>query len=232
MIYCPNDAVTSLFGAWKLVLSYNPFPRSSFFERSAPYYDFALDLLAFGQYARFLRRAVAILAPQPGEKILDLCSGTGRAASWMVTAVRDTGQVVGLDITESMVRVAKDRYGGMRNLVFLQRDVTEPFGYRDYFDGIFTSFAIHELPEGKRSEALTYSYLALKEEGRMVIADFSPQVSGIGKAVLLLFFKLFERENFNFFLFEQNQILRKVGFKEVETLPVLAGMFQITLAHK
>jgi len=216
----------------KLVLATNSRQRIDFFARSAPYYDFVLDILTFGQYAGFLRRAVAILAPRKEEKILDLCSGTGRAASWMVTAVGGTGEIVGLDITESMVKVAKERYGGMENLVFLQRDVTQPFGYQNYFDGIFTSFAIHELPEEKRLEALTYSYLALKEEGRMVIADFNPQVSGVGKTVLLLFFKLFERENFNFFSFEQNEILKKVGFKGVESFLALAGIFQITLAHK
>lgn len=206
--------------------------RIDFFAKFAPYYDLALDVLTFGRYAEFQKRAIKVLAPERGEKILDLCSGTGRAASWMVTAAGDTGQVVGLDITESMVKVAKERYEGMRNLIFLQRDVTEPFGYQNYFDGIFTSFAIHELPEAKRSAALAYSYLALKEEGRMVIADFNPQVSGVGKAVLLLFFRLFERENFNFFSFGQNEILKKVGFKEVETFPVLADMFQVTLARK
>jgi demethylmenaquinone methyltransferase/2-methoxy-6-polyprenyl-1,4-benzoquinol methylase len=216
----------------KLVLATNSRHRISFFERSAPYYDLALDILTFGQYAGFLRRGVAILAPRKGEKILDLCSGTGRAASWMVTAVGDTGRVVGLDITESMVKVAKERYGGIENLVFLQRDVTQPFGYKNYFDGIFTSFAIHELPEEKRLEALTYSYQALKEEGRMVIADFNPQVAGAGKVVLLAFFKLFERENFNFFSFDQNEILKKVGFKGADTFLALAAIFQITLAHK
>jgi demethylmenaquinone methyltransferase/2-methoxy-6-polyprenyl-1,4-benzoquinol methylase len=214
------------------VFADDPSSRISFFEKSAPYYDSILDLITFGQYAKFLKRAVEILAPEKGEMVLDLCSGTGRAASWMVTAVGDTGEVVGLDITESMVKVAKKRYGGMGNLIFLQRDVTNPFGYQNYFDGIFTSFGIHELHWRKRLEALAYSFLTLKEEGRMVIADFNPQVSGVGKAVLLLFFKLFERENFNFFSFEQNEILKGVGFKEIETFPVLAGMFQITLAHK
>lgn len=214
------------------MLANNPFPRISFFERSALYYDFALDLLTFGRYAQFQKRAIKLLAPEKGEKILDLCSGTGRAASWMAAAAGDTGEVVGLDITESMVTVAKERYGGIRNLIFSQRDVTKPFGYQNYFDGIFTSFSIHELPEAKRLEALAHSYLALKEEGRMVIADFNPQVSGLGKAVLLLFFNLFERDNLNFFSFDQNKILKKVGFKEVETFPVLAGIFQITLVHK
>lgn len=205
--------------------------RLDFFEKSAPYYDTILDLLTFKQYAGFQKRAMEVLAPKSGEKILDLCSGTGRVASWMATAVGDTGEVVGLDITESMVRIAKERYGGLRNLIFLQRDATKPWEYQNYFDGIFTSFALHELPEKKRLGALEHSFQALKERGRMVIVDFDPQVSGRGKTILLAFFKLFERDNLNFFSFDQNELLKRVGFKRIEAFPVLAGMFQITLAQ-
>jgi demethylmenaquinone methyltransferase/2-methoxy-6-polyprenyl-1,4-benzoquinol methylase len=202
------------------------------FAKSAPYYDSILDLITFGQYAKFLKRTVGILAPQKGERILDLCSGTGRAASWMATAVGDEGEVVAWDITESMVKVAKERYGGLKSLLFLQRDVTKPFGYEGYFDGIFTSFALHELPEKYRPGVLEKSYLALKEGGRMVIADFNSQVSEKSKTISLIFFKLFERGNLNFFLFDQNDMLRKAGFNRVITFPVLGGILQITLAHK
>jgi len=83
--------------------------RIDFFARSAPHYDSFLDLVTFGQYAKFLKKAVEILAPRRGERILDLWSGTGRAASWMTIAVGDIGEVVGLDITEGMVKVAKER---------------------------------------------------------------------------------------------------------------------------
>ena len=55
--------------------------RVDLFGKTAPYYDFFVDLITFGQYARFLRTAVGILAPRRGERILELCSGTGRAAS-------------------------------------------------------------------------------------------------------------------------------------------------------
>ena len=206
--------------------------RIDLFAKSAPYYDSILDLITFGQYAKFLKRAVEILAPQKGERILDLCSGTGRAASWMATAVGDEGEVVALDITESMVKVAKERYGGLKSLLFLQRDVTKPFGYEGYFDGIFTSFALHELPEKYRPGVLEKSYLALKEGGRIVIADFNSQVSEKSKTISLIFFKLFERGNLNFFEFDQNEMLRKVRFNRVITFPVLGGILQITLAHK
>jgi len=173
-----------------------------------------------------------VLAPQSGEKILDLCSGTGRVASWIAQAVGKEGEVVGMDISKRMVEVAKRRYGGLKKVVFLHKDVTKPWQYQNYFDGIFTSFAIHELPEKKRLGALEHSFRALKEKGRMVIADFNPQVSGIRKTILLAFFKSFERDNLNFFSFDQNEMLKRVGFEWIETLPVLSGMFQITLARR
>jgi ubiquinone/menaquinone biosynthesis C-methylase UbiE len=203
-----------------------------FFGKSAPYYDTILGLLTFRRYARFQKRAVEVLAPQPGEKILDLCSGTGRVASWIVQAVGEEGEVLGMDISQSMVEFAKRRYEGLKKVIFLQKDVTKPWDYQNYFDGIFTSYAIHELPEKKRLGAFEHSFRALKEKGRMVIADFNPQASGRGKTILLAFFKLFEKDNLNFFSFDQNEMLRKVGFKRIETFPVLAGMLKITLAYK
>jgi ubiquinone/menaquinone biosynthesis C-methylase UbiE len=213
-------------------MSLYPQHRIDFFAKSAPYYDSILDLITFGQYAKFLKRAVEILAPRKGERILDLCSGTGRAASWMATAVGDKGEVLGLDITESMVKVARERYGGLRNLTFLKRDVTKPFGYENYFDGIFTSFALHELPEKHRPGVLEKSYLALREGERMVIADFDPQVSGKSKIISDIFFRFFERDNLNFFSFDQSEMLKRVGFKKIQAFPVLAGLLRITLAQK
>jgi ubiquinone/menaquinone biosynthesis C-methylase UbiE len=206
--------------------------RIDTFGKSAPYYDTILDLLTFKQYAGFQKKAVKILAPEKGEKVLDLCSGTGRVALWMLQTVGGEGEVVGMDLSERMVEVAKRRYGGFKKMVFLHKDVTKPFGYQNYFDGIFTSFAMHELPEKKRLVALEHSYLALKERGRMVVADFNPQVSGKAKIISLIFFKLFERGNLNFFSFDQSTMLKKVGFKRIRSFPVLGGILQITFAHK
>jgi ubiquinone/menaquinone biosynthesis C-methylase UbiE len=206
--------------------------RIDFFGKSAPYYDAILGLLTFGQYARFQKRAVGVLSPQPGEKILDLCSGTGRVASWMAHTVGSDGEVVGMDVSKSMVEWSNKRYGGFNKVMFLHQDVTKPWKYQNYFDGIFTSFAIHELPENKRLAAFEHSYLALKEKGRILIADFNPQISESSKTISLLFFKLFERNNLNFFSFDQNEVLKKVGFKRIQPFPVLDGIFQITLAHR
>jgi ubiquinone/menaquinone biosynthesis C-methylase UbiE len=213
-------------------MSSDAYQRKYFFEKIAPYYDISVDLPTFGLYAKFLKRAVTMLAPQKGEKILDLCSGTGRAASWMAQAVGEEGEVVGMDVAKRMVEVATNRYRRLGNLIFLQKDVTQSWGYQNHFDGIFTSFAFHELTEAKRSGILEQSYLALKERGRMVIADFNPEISGRSKTFLLIFFKLFERDNLNFFSIDQKEMLKKVGFKGIKVFPVVAGILQISLALK
>jgi demethylmenaquinone methyltransferase/2-methoxy-6-polyprenyl-1,4-benzoquinol methylase len=207
-------------------------PRKDIFEKIAPHYDLLLGILTFGNYAKFLRKAVKVLGPKKGEKVLDLCSGTGRAASWILQAVGEEGEVTGMDITQSMIDVARNRYGGSGNLSFLQKDVTQPWEYQNHFDGIFTSFSLHELPEKYRLGVLEQSYSALKGKGRMVIADFNPHVSGKARIISLTFFKLFERGNLNLFGFNQNETLKKVGFKKVKTFSISAGILQITLAHK
>jgi ubiquinone/menaquinone biosynthesis C-methylase UbiE len=206
--------------------------RKDFFEKIAPYYDFVLDLLTVGLYAKFLKRAIDILAPQKGEKILDLCSGAGRAASWMAQAVGEEGEAIGMDISKNMVEVARRRYGALGNVIFLQKDVTQPWGYQNHFDGIFTSFALHELLEIERFGVIEQSYLALKAGGRIVIADFNPEISGLGRTILVTFFKLFERENLNFFSIDQKEMLKRVGFKGIKVFSVLAGIFQIALVQK
>lgn len=206
--------------------------RIHFFETIAPCYDLLLDIFTFGNYASFLKRAVDILAPDQGENLLDLCSGTGRAASWMADAVGTGGKVIGMDLSKNMIEVARHRYGNSGNLIFLLQDVTQSWGYQNYFDGILASFSIHELPEKYRRNVLEQSYLALKERGRLVIADFDPQVSGIPRRLSLLFFKLFERRNLNFFAFQQNENLKQIGFKRVNTFSVFGGILQITIAYK
>ncbi len=206
--------------------------RIQFFEKLAPYYDLLLDFLTLGGYATFLRKAITILSPKQGEKILDLCSGTGRAVSWIADGVGSEGKVIGMDLSKNMIEVARHRYGKSRNSIFLLQDVTQSWGYQNYFDGILNSFSLHELPEKYRRNVLEQSYLALKERGRLVIADFNPQVSGWARLLSLLFFKLFEKRNLNFFDFHQNETLNRIGFKRTKTVSVLGGVLQITLAYK
>jgi demethylmenaquinone methyltransferase/2-methoxy-6-polyprenyl-1,4-benzoquinol methylase len=52
------------------------------FDRIAPSYDRLNDTLSLGLHRLWKRQAIAWLAPEPGQRLLDLCCGTGARLGW------------------------------------------------------------------------------------------------------------------------------------------------------
>src|SRR6266481_7592607 len=59
------------------------------------------------QLAPLGRRALAGLAPQPGERILDIGCGGGETALELVRAVAPNGTVVGIDLSAAVLTFAQ-----------------------------------------------------------------------------------------------------------------------------
>ncbi|HTS99069.1 MAG TPA: class I SAM-dependent methyltransferase [Streptosporangiaceae bacterium] len=65
-------------------------------------YDQLAEILSFGQNGRWRRAMVSMAAPAAGQTVLDVASGTAGVA--MQIATRTGASVVGLDLTEQMLR--------------------------------------------------------------------------------------------------------------------------------
>ena len=76
------------------------------FSRIAPRYDLINDLQSFGLHRYWKRRVVRLARPQPGQRALDLCCGTGDLA---LALARRGAQVAGLDFSEQMLETAQRR---------------------------------------------------------------------------------------------------------------------------
>src|SRR5438132_3497438 len=74
------------------------------FATIADRYDFITVALSYGQDARWKRRLLTLAAIRPGQRVLDLATGTGDLA---FAAVSNGARVVGLDITERMIQLAR-----------------------------------------------------------------------------------------------------------------------------
>jgi len=73
------------------------------FAAIAPRYDLINDLQSFGLHRYWKSRAVRLARPRPGEKVLDVCCGTGDLARALA---RCQAEVIGLDFSMPMLEFA------------------------------------------------------------------------------------------------------------------------------
>lgn len=153
----------------------------------APIYDAIVFPL------RRMRRRVARLAEiGPGMRVLDVATGTGKQAF----AFADAGaEVVGLDLSESMLRIAR-RKAGARTITFQEGDARAlPFADAS-FDRSCVSFGLHEMPASVRREALRELARVTRPDGRIVIVDYALPPGRIARWLVYHFVKLYERDNY------------------------------------
>ena len=73
-------------------------------------YDQLAEILSFGQNGRWRRAMISRIAPVPGQAVLDVASGTAGVA--LQIAERTGASVVGVDLTEQMLRQGQRNVAG------------------------------------------------------------------------------------------------------------------------
>jgi len=138
------------------------------FDRVAPRYDIANTILSFGQDRHWRRVAARALAPTPGERILDVASGTGALAHELRAA---GAQVVALDFSWNMLHAGAVREGDDRTLLWANGDGTRlPFADAT-FDGVTIAFGLRNLPDP--AAGLREFARVTRPGGRLVVLEFS-----------------------------------------------------------
>jgi len=118
-------------------------------------------------------RLIADARLRPGQRVLDLGSGTGCPALLAAQAVGHGGSVVGLDLAERMLAVARRKAAtlGLSNVTFQTADITTlPFEPAS-FDAVISRFCFMFLPEIPK--ALAEIVRVLKPAGYLAAAVWS-----------------------------------------------------------
>ena len=115
--------------------------------------------------------AMRVLAPAPGERILDIGCGCGHTSFALAARVGTSGAVLGVDISQPMLAVASDRPGTPAPAFRLADAQADDLGAGS-FDGVFSRFGVMFF--GDPTAAFTNIRRALKPGGRLTFVCWRP----------------------------------------------------------
>ena len=151
------------------------------FDSVAGRYDLMNDLMSAGAHRLWKRFTLALANLRPGQRALDVASGTGDLAAGLARQVGAKGLVVLSDINAAMLARGRDRLldaGVVGNVAFVQADAERlPFADAT-FDCITIGFGLRNVTD--KPAALRAMHRVLKPGGQLLVLEFSrPRAPGL-----------------------------------------------------
>ena len=147
----------------------------AWYRRIAPSYDAVCRPL----YGATRRAALRALEAGPGERVLDLCCGTGLSLTALAHAVGVTGRVVGVDGSPQMLARARRRAAATPQVHLLEADLREDQGDRllaaaaaPAFDALHVGLTLAVVDDWQ--EVFARAWALLRPGGRCVVWDTRP----------------------------------------------------------
>ena len=115
------------------------------YNAAADFYDYPTNTF----WERYGRRTIERLGLARGARVLDVCCGSGASALPAAQAVGPTGSVVGVDLAENLLKLARTKASqlGLTNSEFRSGDLTAlPFPDGS-FDAVVCVFGIFFVPD-------------------------------------------------------------------------------------
>ena len=162
---------------------------TAMFDRVAPRYDFLNRVLSLRRDVGWRRRAVAAARLGPGERALDVGTGTGDLAFDLLAVSDPTARVTGVDLSDRMVALARQRAAsrGFAERYDTARADGQRLPYADAsFDRVVASFAVRNF--GDLAAGLREMRRVLRSGGRAVILELSTPPNPILRFVYGVYF--------------------------------------------
>lgn len=157
------------------------------FAAIAGTYDLLNHLLSFNQDKGWRRFTADVVGLRPGDRALDVCTGTGDLALELAGRVGDDGNVVGTDFCEEMVRLAQPKLSGTTSRVrFGVADTLRlPFP-DDSFEAVTVGFGIRNVADLRAGVAEMARVAA--PGGRIAILEFTQPGNPLFRFVYYVYF--------------------------------------------
>lgn len=147
------------------------------FNSVAHVYDFMNSLLSFGIHHAWKRESVRMLSLRPGDRVLDVCGGTGDLAILAARRVGAAGRVVIYDINRAMIEAGlpKARGGPLEERIrHVQGDAERIAFPEERFDAAMVGFGIRNVT--RMRQGFAEMHRVLRPGGRLMCLEFSRPV--------------------------------------------------------
>jgi ubiquinone/menaquinone biosynthesis C-methylase UbiE len=144
------------------------FKAATTYNAAADFYDDPANSF----WERFGRRTIERLQLCEGERLLDVCCGTGASAIPAAEIVGERGLVVGVDLAESLLELArtKAKRMGLSNIDFQRGDILDLSFNDSTFDAVVCVFGIFFVPD--MTAAVRELWRVVKPGGKLAITTW------------------------------------------------------------
>ena len=219
------------------------------FESISNEYDFMNDLMSFKNHSKWKEEIVEIAIDSSPKKILDIATGTGDIA---IKLSKIKGSIIdAVDVSDNMLKIAYSKIDKLNiNNISLKTCEAENLIFDDnHFDIISIGYGVRNF--SNLDKGLSESFRVLKKNGRLIILETSIPENPIIKLIYSLITTIYipviafifsRKTKAYLYLLDSTknfpprkkflEILKKIGFKKVETRKKLYGASTIYIVSK
>lgn len=142
------------------------------FSKIAPYIDFLTDAFSFGFSHFWRRRLIFKSGIRKGDRVLDVCTGTGELAFSIAKKFGPDCSVTGIDFCEDMIGIAMKKLKKYRQKVALSISDAKNLQFSDNtFDVVTVAFGMRNIPD--TISALEEIKRVLKPKGKFLCLELT-----------------------------------------------------------
>lgn len=159
------------------------------FQSISDKYDKMNSIISFYLHKLWRKDTMKRMQVKEGAIALDVCCGTGDWTIALAEAVGSSGQVYGLDFSENMLKIAKNKVekGKYPNIVLVHGNAMHlPYG-DNMFDYVTIGFGLRNVPD--YMQVLHEMYRVLKPGGKVVCLETSKPTMPVFKQIYFFYFR-------------------------------------------
>lgn len=143
----------------------------SFWGRNPGFYKTASFVTFLGRERKLRKKVIDKLDLKPGDKVLDLCCGTGLNFPYLLEKVGKGGEIIGFDLSKEMLFAAEKaiKQNKWNNIKLIRGDATRLSLAKASFDGILSTLGLSTIPDHEK--AMMKAKEVLKLNKKMVVLD-------------------------------------------------------------